>query len=136
MPSFTSRAALAVALPLALALPQTATAAPQAVVASATAHDFRIVLTATKVSGGAAPAATVHVTAYVHGRFGWTSRGELRLGTRGGYFWKVLEGGHAVRDFTISNDSPARGSVQLLVTPALGWSTTYHFQLEHGRLVR
>jgi hypothetical protein len=109
---------------------------PQAVIASATAHDFRVVVTATKTSSGAAPTATVRVQAFVRGASGWRSRGELRLGTRGGYFWKVLEGGHAVRDFTISNDSPARGSVQLLVTPALGWSTTYHFQLPHGRLVR
>jgi hypothetical protein len=37
--------------------------------------------------------------------------------------------------FTISNDQAARGSAQLLVSPALGWSTTYHFQVSHGHLV-
>ena len=110
--------------------------APQAVVASATARDFRLVVTATKTSGGVAPTATVRVRAYVRGASGWRSRGELRLGARNGYFWDILTGGRAVRDFTISNDQPARGSVQLLVTPALGWSTTYHFQLAHAHLVR
>jgi hypothetical protein len=38
--------------------------------------------------------------------------------------------------FTIANDQPASGSVQLLVTPALGWSPTYHFHMAHGHLVR
>jgi hypothetical protein len=110
--------------------------APQMVLASATAHAYRLVVTAAKSSSGAAPTATVHVTAYWHGASGWRPHGELQLGARDGFFWRVLEGSHAVRNLTISNDEPAHGSVQLLVTPALGWSPAYHFHTANGRLVR
>jgi hypothetical protein len=142
--AFTRRATLAVAVPVAGAAlvlshagPAQAAPAttPQAVIASATAHYFRIVVTATKTSNGAAPTATVHVKAYSRRAGSWRSDGRLQLGARNAFFWNVLEGGHAVRDFTISNDSPARGSVRLLLTPALGWSPAYQFQLAHGQLI-
>jgi hypothetical protein len=50
---------------------------------------------------------------------------------RAGGRWRA-----ACRDFSISNSEPRGGSVRLLVSPALGWSPTYHFHLDHGRLAR
>jgi hypothetical protein len=143
----TRAATLAVATPALAAVILTshgaaahAAAAPatpaRSVIVSATEHDFRIELTAERTSSGAAPTATVRVAAFMHTAHGWQPRGELRLGARDGWFWKVLNGSHAVRDFTISNDVPQRGSVQLLISPALGWSQTHHFRLEHDTLVR
>jgi hypothetical protein len=144
LPAITSRLGLAIAAPLAgaaLALPnpQPAQAAPAAspevTVASSTEHDLRFVVTATKTSSGAAPTATAHVSAYVRTASGWRYRGELRLGARDGFYWKVLDGGHAVREFSVSNTSPGGGSVRLIVTPALGSSPTYHFKMADGHLV-
>lgn len=134
---FTSRTALAVPLAaaaLGLAHPGAAQATTKAI-ASATARDFRVVVTETPTSGGAAPTATARVHAYVHTATGWHSRGEAVLGTRNGFFAKVLQGGRAVNDLTISNVAPDHGSVQLLVTPALGYSPAYHFHMSRDRLV-
>ena len=42
-----------------------------------------------------------------------------------------------MRGLTISDASGAGGSVQLLLTPALGWSPAYyfhHFHMAHGAL--
>jgi hypothetical protein len=143
LPTFPARTLLAVPLVgAALAVPhaqpaQAATVkAPQVLVASATARDFRLVITATQASGGSAPTATADVTAYVRTGSGWHRRGEVQLGRAGRWFWDTLQGGRAVRDFTISNNSPDRGSVQLLLTPALGWSSTYHFHMANGQLIR
>jgi hypothetical protein len=109
---------------------------PSSTIATATAHTFRVDVMAERSGSGSAPSATVYVTAYSRDANGWQPRGRLRLGVRDGFFWHVLTGPHAVRDFTISDDSPDRGSVELLVSPALGWSQKYHVQLAHGALVR
>jgi hypothetical protein len=51
----------------------------RSLIASATAHDFRIELTAERTSSGSAPTATVHVAAYAHTAHGWQPRGEQLL---------------------------------------------------------
>jgi hypothetical protein len=143
MPRLTRASTFAIALP---ALAVTAlvahggaahAAAPSTtVIATATARDLRIDVTAQRSGTGAAPTATARVVAFVKTPDGWQPRGELRLGARDGWFWNVLTGPHAIGGLTVSNAAPDRGNVQLLVSPALGWSPTYHFQLDHGKLVR
>jgi hypothetical protein len=106
------------------------------VIASSTAEDFRVDVTAARTTGGGAPSATVYVRAYDRSDGGWRSLGDLRLGASNGFFWDTLTGPHAVRDFTISNTEPSGGSIRLLISPALGWSPTYYFHVSNGRLVR
>jgi hypothetical protein len=61
--------------------------------------------------------------------------GRVRVGRSNGFFWKVLTGPRAIRQFSIGNSTAAHVSVQLLVTPALGWSPVYQFHVQDGRLV-
>jgi hypothetical protein len=115
---------------------QASTQTPERVIASAQEHALRIDIVAKETSAGSAPTASVWTIAYDHSTGVWRRLGEIRLGDSGGFFWKTVTGQHAIRDFTVSNSVPRGGSVRLLVTPALGWSPVYHFQLHNGRFVR
>jgi hypothetical protein len=126
--------AAAVAFPI-VPVAAAGTSPASATIASSTAVDFRAVVTATKTSGGEAPAATVTVAALEKTSGTWRSLGRVRVGRSSGFFWKVLTGPGAIRQFSIATSSPERVSVQLLVTPALGWSPAYHFHVQDGRLV-
>jgi hypothetical protein len=129
-------AALAIAHPAAgqPSVPQGRTLAasvPERVIASSTAHDFRINLVAKQTSGDGAPSATVWAIAYDFSHGTWHKLDQIRLSD--GFFWDTVTGQHAIRDFTITNNDPRGGSVRLLETPALGWSHTFYFHLHNGR---
>ena len=126
--------AAAVTLPI-VPFAAAGTAPTSATIASSTAVDFRATVTATKASGGEAPAATVTVAAFEKTGGTWRPLGRVRVGRSSGFFWKVLTGPGAIRQFSIGTSSPERVSVRLLVTPALGWSPVYHFHVQDGRLV-
>ena len=106
-----------------------------ATVASSTASDFRVVVTATKGPGGAAPSATVNVAAFrkVDGK--WTALGHRTVGRPNGFFWKVLTGPRSISEFSISANTPERTSLRLLLSPALGWSRVYHFHVAGEQLI-
>jgi hypothetical protein len=106
-----------------------------AAVASSTAADFRVLVTATKGPGGNAPSATVNIAAFrkVDGK--WKSLGSRRVGDTNGFFWKVLTGPRSLSEFSISANTPERTSLRLLVSPALGWSPVYRFRVASERLV-
>ena len=106
-----------------------------ATIASSTAADFRVVVTAVKGPGGEAPSATVNIAAYrkVDGK--WKSLGRRSVGRPNGFFWKVLTGPRSISQFSISADAPERTSLRLLVSPALGWSPVYHFRAPGATLV-
>jgi hypothetical protein len=108
---------------------------PSATIASSTAVGFRAIVTATKTSGGSAPSASVSVTAFENTGGAWRSVGRVRVGRPSGFFWKALTGPRGIRQFSIGTSPLQRVSVQLLVTPALGWSPIYQFQVQDGRLV-
>jgi hypothetical protein len=65
------------------------------------------------------------------GRPGWQveASGRVHVGRPSGFFWKVLTGPRAIREFSISTSTPERVSLQLLITPALGWSPIYRFHV-------
>lgn len=132
------RAAFAAVLASAL-LPvagSAAAAAPaSATIASSSAVGFRAIVTAAKTSGGGAPSASVSVAVFEKTGGTWRPLGRARVGRPNGFFWKVLTGPRAIRQFSIGTTSPERVSVQLLVTPALGWSPVYQFHVQDGRLV-
>jgi hypothetical protein len=104
-------------------------------IARASAFDFRVAVSATKGSGGGAPSATAYVTASTRTGRAWTSLGRVRVGRPDGFFWKVVTGPRAIRELSIDTRSPERVGLQLLLSPALGWSPVYHFHVEGGRLV-
>jgi hypothetical protein len=134
------RAAVAIAIVIGCAmLPlgfAAAAAQPAKVIASSSAVGFRVEVTATRTSPGRAASADVHLAAFRRSHGKWTPLGLVRIGRANGFFWNVVTAPHSVRRLTIDTSSPERVTLQLLVTPALGWSPVFRFQVEHGRLVR
>ena len=65
----------------------------------------------------------------------WKALGRVRVGRPDGFFWKVQTGPRSIRQFAISTASPQRVTLQVHVTPALGWSLVYAFHVEHGKYV-
>ena len=106
-------------------------------VASAIAPGFRLEVAALKGVDQTPPTATVKVVAFQRVENEWRQLGRpLLVGTREGFFWNVVTGPHALRQFSISNDEPERGTLQLLITPAIGWSPLFRFHIADGQLVR
>jgi hypothetical protein len=130
LPAVLLAALLAITGPTAAASPATAT------IGSSTAVGFRISVTATKGSdSGGAPSATVYVTASEKLGGQWRLLGRQRVGRPNGFFWKVVTGPHSVRQLSIDTSSPERVTLQLLISPALGWSPAYRFHVQDGHLV-
>lgn len=112
----------------ALAITATSTAgdaggARSQMIASVTTSDFRVVLTATKRGGGAAPTAAVSLATFRGEGTTFTRTGVRRLG--GTYFWKVVTGPRAVCRLEIRTAGAGatfrpRALVQLLASPSLG----------------
>ena len=97
-------------------------AATAKTIGSASTSDFRVVLTATKLEGGAAPAARVTVTTSRKAGSAWRRTGVRHLA--GTYFWKTLTGPRAVCRLELRTTGGATSSpravVQLLQTPSVG----------------
>lgn len=91
---------------------------PQATVASAQTVDYRVVLEATRTSGGDAPTASVTATTFARAGHGWRRTVSERL--PGTHFWKVVTTPHAVCALTISSTRTPHVSVRLLQSPSLG----------------
>jgi hypothetical protein len=107
------------------------------ILASATAPGFRLQVVGLKGVEQAPPTATVKVVAFDRVNGKWRQLGSpLRVGAREGFFWNVVTGPHAMRQFSISNDEPERGTLQLLITPSIGWAPLFRFHVEDGVLVR
>jgi hypothetical protein len=135
--------AAAVAVGVALGLQSLAAASAgspiiqRKVIASATSPGFRVSVAALKGVDQTPATATVKVVAFDRINSEWRQLGHpLLVGTRDGFFWNVITGPHALRQFSISNDSPERGTLRLLVTPSIGWSPLFRFHIESGVLVR
>lgn len=109
----------------------------QAVVAESTADGFRVTLVAiNEMDDPNAPSATVKISAFQLDDGSWERLGDaLTVGSRGGFFWNVITGPQAIRDFSVSNDAPERVTVSLLITPSIGFSELFRFHVENGRLV-
>jgi hypothetical protein len=106
-------------------------------IAVARAHNFRVVVTAVKGSGGGdAPPATVGIKAFQRSPDGWHLLGSLRVGRHNGFFWKVVRKPGSIRDFTVTNGDARRASLRLRISPSIGWSKVFRFRVENGELVR
>jgi hypothetical protein len=136
--SVTRLAPFAAALAL-LAGATQASATPQATkttIASIVTTDARIVISATKGSGGnGAPPATVQIAAFRLGDGSAHLLGRLTVGESGGFFWKVLTGPRSIRDLSFTGGGSQRLSFRLLITPSIGWSGVFRFRLDSDRLV-
>ena len=89
--------------------------------------DLRVILTATRTPGAApAPRATVRIRALRRRHGTWREIGRRIVGRRNGFYWYPLTGRYAVREFRVN---PRTGAIRfrLLLTPALGYSTSYRF---------
>jgi hypothetical protein len=106
-------------------------------IAVSRAHNFRVVVTAVKGSGGAdAPPATVEIRAFQRSPDGWHRLGSLRVGRRNGFFWNVVRKPRSIRGFTVTNGDARRADLRLRISPSIGWSKVYRFRVENGELVR
>src|SRR5439155_13841359 len=108
----------------------------QAVIGASSSNGFRVVLTASKADRSQAAAATVRIAAFERSRGSWHQLGRrLEVGMPKGWFWNVVTGPHAVREFSLSTDGAEPVTVRLLVSPSLGWSKLYAFHVQAGALV-
>ena len=106
-------------------------------IAVSRAHDFRVVVTAVRGSGGGdAPPATVRIKAFERSADGWHRLGSLRAGRQNGYFWKVIGKPGSIRGFTLTNGDARRASFRLRISPSIGWSRVFRFRVQNGELVR
>ncbi len=116
-------AALVSSFAAALALAGAGSGAPRAAahpitVATAAGVDYRVVLTASRDSSDAPPAAHVTVTTYERASGGWqVGRAERLAGT---YFWHTITGPHALCRLELRTSARPHVVVQLLQSPALG----------------
>jgi hypothetical protein len=107
-------------------------------IAQLTTDGLRATLTAHETSGGKAPTATVQVAAFHRSDGTWVRFGRpVVVGTRGGWFWKVVTRGFGVEQFSAVTGGlhPLRLTVRLLVSPAIGPSAPFRFAVAGGRLV-
>jgi len=111
-----------------LALPVQAAPRP-ATIGTAATVDFRVVLTARRTSGGAAPTAAVTATIYRLGRDSWERTGSHAV--PGTYFWNVVSRRNAVCELSIATAGAARprATVRLLVSPSIGCGRSYRVGL-------
>lgn len=120
--SFRSLLVTTVLLALALSGPSLAATQPSKTVATISKGDYRIVLRASKTSGGASPTARVAVQAYVRHGQAWKSTRTTRLPQT--YFWKVVTAAHAVCQLKLATGATPKATVSLLVTPSIGCGPT------------
>jgi hypothetical protein len=105
-------------------------AAPRpATIGTAATVDFRVVLTARRISAGDAPTAAVTATIYRLGRDSWERTGSRRV--PGTYFWNVVSGRNAVCELSIATAGAGRphATVRLLVSPSIGCGRVYPIPL-------
>jgi hypothetical protein len=119
---FRRRLVTAVLLALALSGPGLAAVQPSKTVATISKGDYRVVLRASKTSGGASPTAWVSVQASIrHGQEWKSTRTTLLTET---YFWKVVTAAHAVCHLKLAAGATPKVTVSLLITPSIGCART------------
>jgi hypothetical protein len=103
------------------------TAAKATTIATATSLDYRVDVTARKISGGNAPTAEIIVTNYQRSNGHWRPAGTSQI--PGIYFWKTVSAPHSLCRLEIDTArAPAAGVpraiVQVLVSPSIGCGRT------------
>jgi hypothetical protein len=130
--AFVLTAAAVLLQPLAAGARTDASPAAQKTVASLTTRDVRVVVVATRVTGGAALAAEVRVRTALRVRGAWRESRETRLGRT--YFWHTVSGPHAVCRIELGTTRSRVAYrpyvvVQLLQSPSLGCGPTHRIPL-------
>jgi hypothetical protein len=130
--------ALAGILALALGSAPAGAAASTRTVAEATLHaSTRVVVTATRVSADqGAPTATARLAVYRRGASGdWRLLGQRVIGKAGGWFWYVLTDPGSVCAFDLRETPTLEIGVSLSLSPSIGCSPIFRYQLHNGQLV-
>ncbi|GAA1276801.1 hypothetical protein GCM10009609_44810 [Pseudonocardia aurantiaca] len=104
--------------------------------AEARLGDFRVAVTATREPDeDAIPTASVRLTVEEQVDGAWVHVDRELVGERGGWFWYPLTGRGAVCLLTVGDTPARRTELSLLLSPSLGCSPTYRFELRAGQLV-
>ena len=130
-------ATLAGLLALALTSAPAGAAAPTRTVAEATLHaNTRVVVTATQVGAGQAPAATARLTVYQRSpNGGWRELGQRVIGSEGSWFWNVLTDRGSVCAFDLRETPTPRIGVSLRYSQSVGCASISRYQIQRGQLV-
>lgn len=114
--------------------PAAANAEPESQqIASGTAGDFRVVVTATKGDDNP-PTATVLVEGFQRSGDGWKSAGTMPVGDE--LFWFVVTTKGGVCDFSVADAPTQVMTIKLNLSPSLGCAPAETFRVANGTLVR
>lgn len=95
--------------------------------------DYRVTLTALR-SPTDPYAASVRLRVLVHEGGAWTESDRVRVGAADGWFWYPLTGSQAVGELSTASTEPAPVRVSLLVTPSIGYSDPYLYEIRDGKI--
>jgi hypothetical protein len=111
-----------------------ANAAPESQeIATGTAGDFKVVVTATK---GAAnpPTAKVSVEGFQRSGGTWKSVGSQPVGTD--WFWFVVTDKGGICDFSVADAPEATTTIKVSISPSADCAPAETFKVDNGHLVR
>ncbi|NJQ01856.1 hypothetical protein [Streptomyces zingiberis] len=109
---------------------------PQAVrvVTAQLGDDRKITVTAVR-SRTDRYAATLRLAVLAEERGRWVVEDRTTVGERDGWFWFPLTGEGAVCSFSASDRAPEPITLSLLVTPSIGCSQVYRYEVVNGEIV-
>ena len=104
-------------------------------IASATAGDFRVVVTADKDDDGSGmPPAEVSVTGFLREDGSWQEIGVVPLEETA--FWNTVTGLDGLCEFSVADHPEPTAELRIRFGPSLGCAPMERFHVESGRLVR
>jgi hypothetical protein len=122
------------AVPGLLAGSVAANAAPESQqIATGTAGDFKVVVTATKGTENP-PTASVRVEGFQRSGDDWKSIGSQPVGDE--WFWFVVTGKGGICDISVADAPEATTTIKTNLGQSLGCSSAETFHVDNGRLVR
>ncbi|MEV6940454.1 hypothetical protein AB0N07_00180 [Streptomyces sp. NPDC051172] len=112
---------------------QTAAPQTQQIASSVLGSDYKITLTALRLSQDEY-AASVRLQVYTHDSGKWKESDRVTVGKVDGWFWYPLTGSQSVCEFSTASMEPAPLTVSLLITPSIGCSEPAHYVVKQGRV--
>jgi hypothetical protein len=124
------------AVPGLLAGSAPANAAPEIQrIATGTAGDFKVVVTATKgPTAEKPPTASVSVEGFQRKGDGWQSIGSQPVGNE--WFWFVVTDKGGICDFSVADVPEATTTIKVSISPSAECAPAETFHADNGRLVR
>lgn len=104
-------------------------------IASGTAGDFRVVVTATKGDQNP-PTADVIVEGFQRKGDSWQSVGSEPVGSESSWFWPVVTGTGGICEFSVADAPEPATTIRVSISPSIGCAPAETFRVDDGKLVR